>query len=42
MKWTERDVKRQRRGILALSMSVASLFGSFGVLMALLTLMGRA
>jgi polysaccharide chain length determinant protein (PEP-CTERM system associated) len=42
MKWTERDVKRQRRGILALSMSVASLFGSFGVLMALLTLTGRA
>lgn len=42
MKWTERDVKRQRRGILALSISVASLFGSFGVLMALLTLTGRA
>jgi len=42
MKWTERDVKRQRRGVMALSMSIASLFGSFGVLMALLSLTGRA
>lgn len=42
MKWTEKDVRRQRRGVMALSVSVASLFGSFGVLMALLTLTGRA
>jgi len=42
MKWTEKDVRRQRRGVMALSVSVASLFGSFGVLMAVLTLTGRA
>lgn len=42
MKWTEKDVRRQRRGVLALSVSVGSLFGSFGLLMAFLTLTGRA
>jgi len=42
MKWTEKDVRRQRRGVMALSVSVASLFGSFGILMAVLTLTGRA
>ncbi|MCC6531317.1 MAG: chain length-determining protein [Burkholderiales bacterium] len=42
MRWTENDVKRQRRGIVALAASVASLFGSFGVAMALLSLTGRA
>ena len=42
MKWTERDVRRQRRGVFALAMSVASLFGSFGLVMALLSLTGRA
>jgi len=42
MKWTERDVRQQRRGVVALAMSVASLFGSFGVAMAMLSLMGRA
>jgi len=42
MKWTERDVRKQRRGVLALVLSIASLFGSFGVVMALLTLTGRA
>lgn len=42
MKWTERDVRRQRRGVAALAVSIGSLFGSFGVVMAILTLMGRA
>lgn len=42
MKWTEKDVRQQRRGVVALAMSVASLFGSFGVVMAMLSLMGRA
>ena len=42
MKWTERDVRRQRRGVFALAMSIASLFGSFGLVMALLSLTGRA
>lgn len=42
MKWTERDVRRQRRGVLALAMSIASLFGSFGIAMAALSLLGRA
>jgi hypothetical protein len=42
MKWTRGDVRKQRRGVLALAMSVASLFGSFGLVMALLSLTGRA
>jgi polysaccharide chain length determinant protein (PEP-CTERM system associated) len=42
MKWTLSDVRRQRRGLLAWAVSVASLFGSFGVVMALLSLTGRA
>jgi polysaccharide chain length determinant protein (PEP-CTERM system associated) len=42
MKWTARDVKAQRRGMLALAVSIASLFGSFGLVMAMLSLTGRA
>jgi len=42
MKWTERDVRKQRRGVLALVASIAGLFGSFGIVMAVLTLTGRA
>jgi hypothetical protein len=42
MKWTQSDVRKQRRGILALAVSIASLFGSFGLVMAVLSLTGRA
>jgi hypothetical protein len=42
MKWTERDVKKQRRGLAALAVSIASLFASFGLVMAVLSLTGRA
>ncbi len=42
MKWTQSDVRRQRRGVFALAVSIASLFGSFGVVMAVLSLTGRA
>jgi polysaccharide chain length determinant protein (PEP-CTERM system associated) len=42
MKWTERDVKKQRRGMAALAVSIASLFASFGLVMAVLSLTGRA
>jgi len=42
MKWSQADVKKQRRGVLALAVSIASLFGSFGVVMALLSMTGRA
>lgn len=42
MKWTQSDVKRQRRGLAAMAVSIASLFGSFGVIMAVLSLTGRA
>lgn len=42
MKWTERDVRKLRRGVLAFALSIASLFGSFGAVMAVLTLTGRA
>jgi hypothetical protein len=41
MKWTERDVKRQRRGVAAIALSAGSLFASFGLVMAVLTLTGR-
>ena len=42
MKWTERDVRRQRRGVAALAVSIGSLFASFGLVMAVLSLTGRA
>jgi polysaccharide chain length determinant protein (PEP-CTERM system associated) len=42
MKWTARDVRAQRRGVIALTVSIASLFGSFGLVMAMLSLTGRA
>ena len=42
MKWTERDVRRQRRGVAALAVSIGSLFASFGLIMAVLSLTGRA
>jgi polysaccharide chain length determinant protein (PEP-CTERM system associated) len=42
MKWTQSDVTRQRRGVFALAVSIASLFGSFGIVMAVLSLTGRA
>jgi len=42
MKWTERDVQRQRRGVAALALSIGSLFASFGLVMAVLSLSGRA
>ncbi len=42
MKWSQADVRKQRRGVLALAVSIASLFGSFGVVMALLSMTGRA
>ncbi len=42
MKWTARDVRAQRRGVVALAVSIASLFGSFGLMMVMLSLTGRA
>ena len=42
MKWTERDVRRQRRGVAALVVSIGSLIASFGLVMAVLSLTGRA
>ena len=42
MKWTQQDVKKQRRGVLAFAVSIASLFGSFGLVMTVLSLTGRA
>ena len=41
MKWTERDVRRQRKGVAALAVSIGSLFASFGLVMAVLSLTGR-
>jgi hypothetical protein len=42
MKWTQSDVRKQRQGVVALAVSIASLLGSFGVVMAVLSLTGRA
>jgi len=42
MKWSAADFQAQRRGILALVISIASLFGSFGLVLAMITVMGRA
>jgi hypothetical protein len=42
MKWTERDVRRLRRGVVALAVSIGSLFASFGLVMTMLSLTGRA
>ena len=41
MKWTEREVKRQRQGVAALALSIGSLFASFGLVIAVLSLSGR-
>lgn len=42
MKWTDTEVRRQRRGLLALGVSIASLFASFGTIVAVMSVLGRA